>query len=349
MKRIWQCWRILVTVGLLLEITGCATHQPASPSSGGSTAVASTVTSGPILGYLWDKAADALRPIIGLPGASYLGQPVLTSGGYTSGTACAQKNFALLTGSKGDISIASLPAGVGVQLAPELSAAQKIVISPACASALVYAAGSAQVLLIQGLPGSPTVKTIDLGGSRQIVSAAVADTGSVLLASLQPSNSVTIDAIRSDGTLVPSLTALSAFGGMAFLPNADSAIFADAARNTVWLQNKLDAGVTPAQLAAGADGVAQPMAVAVSADAKWAVVLNSGSSILKLDLSKKLGPQKISCACSASELTPLAGNLTFRLSEAGAGPVWAFDGDAAEPRVVFIPGMQHASLTGAVK
>lgn len=349
MKRHRQGWRILVTAGLIVGISGCATHPSPSASGGAGTVVASTVTTGPIMGYLWDQNEAGLRPIVGVPGAGYLGPPMFSTGAYTAATACSAKKFALLTGTKGDISIASLPAGAPLQLAPQLSPTQQMAISPGCTVALVYAAGNAQMLLVQGLPASPVVKTVEFAGSKQIVSAAVADSGAILVAALQPGGAVAVDAIRADGTRIPSLASLSAFGGFAFLPNADGALIADAGKNTVSIYGALDPNSTVTQIAGGADGVAQPMAIAASADGKLAVVLNGGSSILRLDLSKKIAPQKLSCNCSASQLTPLSGNLVFRLNETNAGPLWAFDGDAATPRVVFIPGAQHASLTGAVK
>ena len=36
-----------------------------------------TALSGPVSGFVFDQGAHALRPVLGMPGASYLGAPVL--------------------------------------------------------------------------------------------------------------------------------------------------------------------------------------------------------------------------------------------------------------------------------
>jgi hypothetical protein len=89
------------------------------------------------------------------------------------------------------------------------------------------------------------------------------------------------------------------------------------------------------------------VALAVSADGHAAAVANQAGTIVRIDLSGQTSPERTTCACSPTELQPLAGNLVFRLNEAGTGTVWAYDGDAPRPRVVFIPTDQPATRASA--
>jgi hypothetical protein len=139
------------------------------------------------------------------------------------------------------------------------------------------------------------------------------------------------------------VTALASFGGMTFLPGLDTMLLADASANTIVKATQLSGSLSLTPLASAADGVSQPMAVAVSADGLLAAVANQGdSSVLRLDLSSKTAPVKTICHCSPTELVPLAGNFTFRLNEPGSGTVYAFDGNGVLPRVLFIPTDQGA-------
>jgi hypothetical protein len=215
----------------------------------------------------------------------------------------------------------------------------------------VYAADASAVLLLQGLPSAPSVKTLQLSSSRPVAGAAVSDSGAILIGTGQASGSVSVDGFGSDGTPVPAIASLSSFGGLAFLPSSESALIADAGKNVVWLQKSLSTGATLTQIVSASDGIAQPLAIAPSADGRWALILNGGpaSSVLRIDLAKKAPPEKVRCSCSPSELVPMSGNLVFRLNELGAGPLWAFDGDMSNSRVIFIPEVKHANPTGAAQ
>jgi hypothetical protein len=83
---------------------------------------------------------------------------------------------------------------------------------------------------------------------------------------------------------------LGKFGGMAFLPGADTALLADASANTVVEASHLTGTITLTPLAAAADGVSQPMAVAISADGQLAAV------------AKQLDPACFVSICRANRL-----------------------------------------------
>ena len=340
-KAAWFC--------LLLSSVGCGTHSTApvaAPAAGGTTGTANSAPAGPVMGYVWDTAAGGLRTIVGLPGASYLGSATFNDGSYSGAVVCRKGTFALLTGTQGQVYFVDLPAGQPIQATAKLSAKQHIAISPSCNSALVYSSDSKEAFLLQGFSGSPTSKTITT--PEHLIMAAVADSGAVLTASTLADGTVSVDAIRADGSAAAKLASLSKFGGFTFIASTENALIADTATNTLWLQAGL-ATSSISQVAGVADGVESPTSVGSSADARWAVVMNDAGSILRIDLSKQVRPEKITCSCSPTNLVPLSGNLIFRMTDAGAGPVWAFDGDLATARVVFVPGSKAAVAAGAVR
>jgi hypothetical protein len=128
---------------------------------------------------------------------------------------------------------------------------------------------------------------------------------------------------------------------MAFLPGADTALVADQASNRILEAAHLSGNPSLTQVAGPTDGVAQPIAIAASGDGRSAVVVNQkDSSIVRIDLTGQSAAMHTVCRCSPTKLEALAGNLTFRVNEPGSGTVWAYDGDAANPRFAFLPAEQ---------
>jgi hypothetical protein len=338
-------------IALLLSSIGCSvTGSMLNPSSSPpGTSATPKVTSGPVLGYMWDPIAAGLRPISGIPGAAHEGGPIYNDGTFSGATVCSQKSYALLTSKTGSVSFTNLPSGEPIQVAAKLSARQQILLSPSCSSALIYAPDSANGYLIRGLPSTPQTKSISLSTQGSIRGAAVADSGSVLIATALADGSASVQAITSGSASAVQVALLSQYGGMVFLPQTDEALLADAAKNVV-MASQITGNISLARVAGPADGISQPVAVASSTDGHTAVIANSsGSAIVRVDLSRQTSPVKIACQCFPSELVPLAGNLVFRLNEPGSGTVWTFDGDSPASRIVFLPTEQLTKTSGGAQ
>jgi hypothetical protein len=193
-------------------------------------------------------------------------------------------------------------------------------------------------LLVRGLPSAATVTSVTLPAGTS--SAVVGDSGSIL-AAVSAVGGTAIQVLATGTSVAQPVTVLGKFGGMGFVPGADTALLADASANTVFEASNLTSNMSLTSLAGLADGVSNPAAVAISADGRFAAIANAkGSSVLRLDLSGQSAPVKTACQCSPTELEPLAGNFAFRLNEPGSGTVWAFDGNGLQPRVLFIPSDQ---------
>ncbi len=301
-----------------------------------------------ILGYVWDSRVSGLRPVSGLLGASHL-ESSIGGSGFSNGTPCAGKGFALLADPAGVVSMMSLPAGQTSQLAGSIAKNERLVLSPSCSYALVYAPGVSSAFLIGGLPSSPLVQSLNLAAAGSIVGAAVSDKGSLLLAGLNSDGSATVQLQASSGP-PQSLKRLRSFGAMAFMPAGDAAVIADSGANTVSLATQLSTSPMITQLASSSDGVLMPLAASASADGHYAFIANgSGGAILRFDLSGASAPMSISCACNPSELIPLFGNATFQLTNPSAGTIFAVEGDARAPRTQFIPTDSIGTVGGGMQ
>ena len=302
---------------------------------------ASNAASGPALGAWWDVNRKGLRTVLGVAGAAYQGPPLYNDGSFTGGSACMRAGVALLRAPSGSLFSVNLSTGNPSLAASGVDVNTSMVFSPSCASSLLYKRGSSQALLLEGLSSTPTVTNVVLPAGAAAV--AVGDSGLILVQVPGTRQSAAIELIANGTDAPQSVTELTQFGGMAFLPGTDAALLADAGTSSVIKVSHLSGVMALAPIAGKAQGVSKPSAIAVSADGLLAAVVNQGSAVLRLDLSGASASSTVLCHCTPTELEPLTGNFAFRLNEPGAGTVWAFDGSSAEPRIFFIPSEQVAS------
>jgi DNA-binding beta-propeller fold protein YncE len=91
-------------------------------------------------------------------------------------------------------------------------------------------------------------------------------------------------------------------------------------------------------LAGSAQGIAAPVAVAVSSDGLHAFVANGKSgTVAILDLQGKTPVRKFACGCKLTGLDRLDGDNLFRLTEPSNRPMWVLEANTKETRVVFVP------------
>ncbi len=343
-RKTYPVLRAIVFAAAILHLAGCGSTRMSTSSSMGGTPVAasSNAASGPLLGAWWDAGHKGLRTVYGVAGAAHQGVPSFSDGTYNGGAVCMRKDIALLTTPSGSLFSVALPEGEPVEILDNGIPKASLIFSPSCTTSLVYTPGGSAALLVQGLLSTPTATPVSLPAGNS--AAAIADSGSILIAVSTANGGSSIQLLASGTSSFQPVSVLARFGGMAFLPGTDTALFADASANTVVEASHLTSNISLTQLAAAADGVSQPIAVAISADGKLAAVANNnGASVLRLDLSGTSAPIKTICHCSPTELVPLAGNFVFRLNEPGSGTVWAFDGNGLLPRVTFIPTDQAAT------
>src|SRR5581483_4409199 len=133
---------------------------------------------------VFDGTARALRPILGLPGASLLGNPVGFGFDATAAFIAPRQDAAFAVSSDGSFHLFRLDAGNvteqsfnGIGSTPD-----RVVFSPSGTAAALYAGGS--IAVVKGLPASPVIAGgVDLSPGTNLDSLAVSDDGAVLLVS----------------------------------------------------------------------------------------------------------------------------------------------------------------------
>jgi hypothetical protein len=217
-------------------------------------------------------------------------------------------------------------------------APESILLSPAgSAAALVY---EDSVAVVTGLPGAPAV-------SRMVQRAAlpagarvwaISDDGARLLLSASAGQAEAVYLLSAEGDL-HFLLSTGRTAAAAFLTGSSEVVIADGAANrVVWAR----ASGQVIRLAGEAEGISDPVAVGVSRDNRRVFVANAGSRAVAV-LDFEGGPAAlVACQCEPTGLERMQGNAVFRLSEPAAEPMWMFDGDAPEARVVFVPAVAQA-------
>ena len=320
----------LFVVSACAFLAGCGGDVLAGAVSNPAGPVSSAVSNGPQLGYVWEAADRSLRPILGVPGSSQVGEPVTPAGLYVAGAASARSSVAVLELEDGSLDTLQLPSGATVPVAgTEVAADAQILFSPSGLNAIAFSTGGSSVTLLTGLGSTPQAQV--LASSNAVLGAAVSDAGTVAVISGGGPLSVAL-LTGSKGT-VASLTGL---GGLSFLPGGDDLLAADSSTGTLTLVRKSSSAPLPQTFASSL--VQSPLAVGASQDGRWAVVANGADpSVVRVDLTGGTAALRIGCTCQPALLAGFSGNAVFRVTTPGAGPTWMIDASAATPQALFIP------------
>jgi WD40 repeat protein len=296
----------------------------------------------PTLGFLFDAGSHALRPLVGIPGASLLGAPLKTGPELVDVAISPRQNYFLAVADDSrQLKLLQLSPGgfSATSVDGALLAADRIFFSPTGTAAAVYRSTDGILQIISGLPSSPLVRgEIPLAGATSpLISAAVADDGDVALVATASGESGSLFlVVASSGTLRP-IPVSGPVSAVAFRSQTHDAIAASSSQNQIFLLQNVT-GDGQFQIIASADeGISKPIAVEFSNDGRKAFVANSDAGkIIMLDIS---GGQSlsISCGCTPTGLYRLNGNAVFRLTDSFQDPLLLFDGDASPPRIVFVP------------
>jgi len=296
---------------------------------------AATTIQGPELGFVFDSAKGALRPILGIPGAAVLGQP-LTMGVEVRKVAISPLgDYALAVAGEHNQAMVfstghSPLAGVPVQGADR--GADQIAVSAAGKAAVLYYKAASRIEIVTGLPASPKVSSeLYLSAGDTLTAIAIGDDGHTVLAGA--GNKVFEVAAGGE---VPVLSDLGHVAAIT-IPASGTAFVADSGNNQIYRVQGLGAGIDAAVIAGPKEGISTPTAVAVSQDGSRAYVANAKPGSVSIINLKTEGTSTIACGCTPSGLNRLAGSETFRLTEMSNRPLWLLDTSGTAPRVLFVP------------
>jgi DNA-binding beta-propeller fold protein YncE len=296
---------------------------------------------GPVSGYVFDRGAHVLRPVLGIAGAAVLGDAVDFGMQPTAAYVAPRLDSAFVVAS-GSVHLFKLGSGApaevplnGIGGVPE-----GVAFSPSGTAAALFAAGRVQ--LVSGLPGAPALAGVVDTRANQQVSAisvrphpyrlmatevyAVSDDGTLLLVSSEGSVRL-FQSAGSEQALMDSAGAAL----VAFAPGGHDVVVASPTGQGLVVVRDA-AGAAQQQPVAAAADIASANGVAFSADGSKVYVARSSGGVAVFDVAAKTRTD-ITCDCVPFGLTPM-GSL-YRLNDLGTGPLWVLD--PAGNRIVFVP------------
>ena len=290
---------------------------------------------GPVAGYVFDKGARALRPVLGLPGASFLGSPLKWHYRVDQAFIAPKLDSAVGVTSEDAFRVFRIRDRIVTQMAvgglAPAGSAYSVAYSPSGTTSALYAGNTLQ--LVTGLPDAPAVGGgIDLTAIGVPDALAVSDDARILLAVVN--NSVRLFESYADmGKLID--TAPGAL--VAFAAGNHVAAVADAGAGVTLFRDLTGAGAS--QVIAPPDGNGAPFsALAFSADGKALFLASAAAhAVRQLDLT---GGSRASIACNCSPRVLARMGNVFRLTELAGDPLWLLDAPESTPRIVFVPGFE---------
>lgn len=352
-------------------------------------ASAQVTLSGPTLGMFFDAQAQAIRPILGIPGSATAGQPINVGFPLAAGLISPSQDYALVvsagSGTSGSangsgasngrgprpilghqrrfMSVVSFTAsGPLVQILPQVTAIpDSIVMSPTGMSAALYYSHSASVEILTGLPNvTQTPVHVDLStlpSAPQVF--AVSDDGSLVLAGV--SENTDGSAARGEvflctSTAVPrSVATVQHASAIAFVGQSHNAVLADDVSNSVTLISDVANAATTAWVFSSEQFQA-PDSVQVSPDGQSFLAGSSTSGIIAILNASGSNPVLVACGCAPAEFWQLTAPSVYQITEPANGLLWLLDGQSPNPRVFFVPvprtspsGDADTSSTGGPK
>ena len=301
--------------------------------SAGGLAGESAQLAGPVSGYVFDASARGLRPILGVPGSSLLGNPVDFGLEVGAAYVAPGQDAAFVRAAGGTFHLFRLQSGAATEVMVNglAGAPERVIFSPSGTAAALYRSGSVQI--VTGLPASPAIaSSLDVSAAGVPGSLALSDDGtSFLLASGR-----SVELIANGGGL-QTLTATAGPALLAFAPGRLEAAVADPAGAGVVLFRNLAGAAAPQVLAAPDNTIQSATALAFTPDGGRVLLANFGAqSVMAFDLAGG-APSSIACSCSPTALARI-GNL-FRLNEPGRDPLWLLDAQGDSPRLLFVPAL----------
>lgn len=231
------------------------------------------------------RARMQLRPVVGVPGAAALGDPISLPSDLTRIEISPTQTYLLAErGANQELALLSLGAG---GTGPELTISgtfprsTRIEFSISGSAAALYSASLQSVQVITGLPDSPQVSQQFNVSSlpASLTALAVSDDGTALLAGVSDGQTGGIYLISASNG-IRSIASAGLPAAIRFLSQSDKAVVADSHANQVLLLSAISGAVTSNVLARSADGAKGPNRIEMIGGNRAAVVANTGSNPL---------------------------------------------------------------------
>lgn len=296
-------------------------------------AQSSAGVNGPVTGFVFDSQAGAIRPMLGIPGGAYLGNPTATG---LATAAVSPDGSSALAVQNGKLVLYN-----GLRTAaPVVSSVGGVIANPSYFAwadndtAAIFAPGSAQAQILSLTTSPAAGAPIDLAGLPGPVTALAFDGQHLILA---------VKSSESGGIYLASAAAgierIAAAANPSALAVAGSSLyFADSQAQQIFqVQNYAR---TPAMvLFANDSGIDSPAGLQISTDGQRLYVANAGNRKLTVyDIASRLPQQTLDLSFTPTRLDRFGDSSVFLMNGIGPGPVYvARDGGAGKAAVYFVP------------
>jgi len=287
---------------------------------------------GPVTGFIFDPPSETIRPMLGIPGAAYLGDAVAT--GLSAAAVSPNGTLALGVERTGRLLLYTGLSHSGahpVSVPGAIPGGSLFAWSADSSAAAVYAVGSLKAQIVTASAKAPAAgAAIDLSSLPGAVAAMAFDgqrilvgvSGGIFLASASSPPQKIADAV--------SPTAMALANG--------SLYFADQQTQEIW-QISNYAAAPAAALFANDSGVNGPVGLQVSADGQRLFVANAGSRKLTVyDIAARSALQTLELPFTPTRLDGFGNTSVFVMNGGAPGPLYiARDGGAGKAAVFFVP------------
>jgi len=295
---------------------------------------------GPVTGFIFDSQARAIRPMLGIPGAAYLGSALVSR---VDAAAVAPDGFSAFAVQAGRLVLyTGLRSAVlkAVAIDGVIPGVNQFAWTSDGGAAAVYASNSGQAQILTNLAESPAAGApIDLSGIAGAVTALAFDGQRLIIGAAAPgSGGIYVASAQSPVERIAPAAGPSAIA----LAGADL-YFTDRQSQQIW-QVQSYARMPAAVLFANDSGVSSPAGLQLSTDGKRLYVANAGSRKLAVyDVASRTPVQSLDLAFTPTRLDRFGAASAFLLNGTGQGPVYVLsDGAAQKPAVYFVPAPTNA-------
>jgi hypothetical protein len=318
----------MITARLLIALGSLAVTGWAQPSAG---------VAGPVTGFIFDAQLRAVRPMLGIPGAAYLGNAV--AAGLNAASVAPDGSAALAVQQNGKLLLYTGLRGatpVVTALAGAIANPDHFAWTANSSAAAIYSSHAGQAQVLTALTNSPVAAApIDLSslpgpvaalafdGQRVILAVASADSGGIYLAGAAASGMERIAPAAG-----PSAIALAG-SNLYFSDNQSQQIFQ--------VQNYAATSATVSF--ANDSGINSPAGLQVSADGQRLYVANAGNRKLAVyDIPSRTPIQSLDLNFIPTRLDRFGDSSVFLMNGSGTEPLYVVrDGGPGQAAVYFVP------------
>ena len=306
-----------------------------------------SVINGPLLGFIPNTDGTVIWPVIGIPGASALGNP-LDFGMDLAGTVISPKQDYAIAMRIRDRQIVVVPLAAselgvmpvaGTHVPGTHPGSSVTSFGPSGTTAAIYDDDSKTVQVIAHLPSAPEIihefDASALAGNGSVSDLTVSDDGGVVLVTFVDCENAGLWVMDPSGA--SWRVSAERPSAAAFFPNSQDAVIADDATQSAFLLKDITHAATQIPLISAGDGLDSFSSISVSEDSRRVFLADSKSGTVAIVDMETLRPALVACHCHSTGLYSLKGAGVFRLTAPLGDPFMVLDASAVEPRIVVIP------------